>query len=525
MAYNSLSYLLVFLVLTYLIWLIVPAKQRPFVLLGASLVYYGSFGVKHIGFLLLTIGITWAAGRALGWLNEMQSETKAALQKEGVKAFKARVLALKRLVMWAACLVLLGLLLWLKYSAFFAGAANSLLARLPGGLALPVPETMQPVGISFYTLMAISYVVDIFRGTGRPQKLWQTALFLSFWPHIVEGPFDRCNALEATLLGESQRPSYRNLTFGLQRMLWGLLKLFLGSYYASGFADRVFDNFASYSGWAVAAAALLYTLQLYADFSGAIDLALGSAELFGISLAENFRQPFFAKSVGEFWRRWHISLGAWLREYVFQPFIMSKGNLALGKKCRAHFGALLGRSIPVWSGLLVVWFVTGLWHGAAWIYVVYGLYYFVLQWIGEVSDLALGRFCPKFYAWKAKSRLYGAFQVARTFVLVNIGMLLFRANGLMAAVAMLRSLFVPYRGQLLDGSLGEVQNLCVLLAAAALMLLVDILHEKKISIREKIAAVPLPLRWGIYTAAVLVLLTFGNYGMGIKIGGFLYAQY
>ncbi|MCI2046144.1 MAG: hypothetical protein LKJ90_00290 [Faecalibacterium sp.] len=525
MAYNSLSYLLVFLVLTFLVWAAVPAKRRPWVLLAASAVYYASFGIRHMGFLAATILLTWLAGRAIGWLDAMDAEIAPALEKPARKMLRRRIQTEKRLIMWGTVLLLLAALLWLKYAAFFASSANRLLALLPMHPALAVPVTVQPLGISFYTLMAISCVVDVYRGVCPPKKLWQVALFLSFWPHIVEGPFDRCAALQDTLLGEMQQPHWKNITFGLQRMLWGMMKLFLVSYYAAPLANRVFDNFAAYSGWAVAAAALLYTLQLYADFSGAIDLALGSAEIFGIALAENFRQPFFAKSVGEFWRRWHISLGAWLREYVFQPLIMSKASLALGKRCKNRFGALLGRCIPVWVGLLAVWFVTGLWHGAAWVYVAYGLYYFALQWLGQISELLLGRFCPRFFAWKNKSRLFGAFQMVRTFVLVNIGMLIFRANGFSAALAMLRSLLVPYRGALLDGKLEETQNFVILLVFAGIMLAVDVLHERGVRIRAGLAAKPLVVRWGVYIAAVLVVVVLGNYGTGVTIGGFLYAQY
>ncbi len=525
MAYNSLSYLLVFLVLTFLVWAAMPAKRRPWVLLAASVVYYASFGIRHMLFLAATILLTWLAGYALGWLDAMDAETEPALEKAARKTLRKRIQTEKRLVMWVAVLILLAALLWLKYAAFFAASANRLLALLPGGPALAVPVTVHPLGISFYTLMAISAVVDVYRGVCPPKKLWQVALFLSFWPHIVEGPFDRCAALQDSLLGETQQPRYQNLTFGLQRMLWGMMKLFLVSYYAAPLVSRVFDHYANYSGWAVAAAALLYTLQLYADFSGAIDLALGSAEIFGISLAENFRQPFFAKSVGEFWRRWHISLGAWLREYLFQPLIMSKASLGLGKWCKGRFGALLGRSIPVWAGLLAVWFATGLWHGAAWVYIAYGLYYFALQWLGQVSDLALGRWCPSFFAWKGKSRLYGAFQMARTFLLVNVGMLIFRANGLSAALAMLRSLLVPYRGSLLNGTLRETQNFVVMLIFAAVILAVDILHERGVHIRAGLAAKPLVLRWGVYIAAVLMIMVLGNYSTGVVVGGFLYAQF
>ncbi len=521
MAYNSVVYLAFFLVGIYIVWCLTPARLRPFVLLAGSALYYTSFGVKYAVYILLAIFVSWGAGRLL----ERDAASLRALKKDkaapAYKANLARVQARRRLVLVGAVLLLLGLLIWRKYAGFLVEVLDSLLALLPGGFALAVPKLAQPIGISFYTLMAISYVVDVSRGAGKAHALWEVALFVSFWPHIMEGPFDRCTAMEPTLFSRVQRPSYQNLCFGAQRILWGMFKKVVVADRAAQYIGTVYDNSASYGGRAVMLATLLYTIQLYTEFSGAIDIAAGTAELFGIPLAENFRQPFFARSVGEFWRRWHISLGAWLREYVFQPFIMTKANLSFGKKCRKWFGAQMGRTLPVWLGLAVVWLCTGLWHGAAWLFVVYGMYYCVLQLLGEISDLLLHRFCPKFSAWRAKSRLYHAFQMLRTFVLVNIGMLIFRAADLSTAWALFRSMFTPSP----TAFAVPFDERNVLVLGVLLVLLVDILHEKGVHIRASLAALPLPLRWSAYAALGVSIAVFGAYGANYASTAFIYAQF
>ena len=177
-------------------------------------------------------------------------------------------------------------------------------------------------------------------------------LYLSFWPHVVEGPFDRWDRIAPAMLNPP-RPDYRAFTFGVQRILWGMMKKLIIADRANMYVKAVFDDWTKYSGAAVLVGTLLYTLQLYAEFSGCMDMVLGAAQCFGVPLTENFRQPFFARSVSDFWRRWHITLGAWLREYVFQPVIVSKPMMRFGKWCRTRFGAALGRSMPVWAGLLL----------------------------------------------------------------------------------------------------------------------------------------------------------------------------
>ncbi len=522
MAYNSFPYLCIFLPLCWVAWAVLPQRYRPAALLGGSLVFYWLTAGTYTVWLLLAAALTWALGLGLGRLQQLQEAALPGLDKPARKEAKHQFAALQRGMVTAGVIGLLGLLIWLKYLPFLVRTLNSALSLLPFAWQVAAPSFVQPLGLSFFTLMALSYLFDVRRGITQPaEHYWQVLLYLSFWPHVVEGPFDRWAQISPALLNPP-KPNYRAFTFGVQRILWGMMKKLIIADRANMYVKAVFDNWPSYSGSAVVVATLLYTLQLYAEFSGCMDMVLGAAECFGVPLAENFRQPFFARSVSEFWRRWHITLGAWLREYLFQPAIVSKPMMRFGKWCRTRFGAALGRSLPVWAGLLLTWLAIGLWHGAGWLYVVYGLYYFLLQWLGEVAEPTLLRLCPSLPQWRTR-RWYKLWQTLRTFVLVNFGMLLFRSNGTRAALEMLASLRRPYEGSLLIKL--DAQDLWVLVIGALVLLAVDLLHERGIAIRESIARRPLPLRWAIYCGGMLAVMIFGAYGDNYDPAAFIYAQF
>ena len=520
MAYHASVYLLLFLPPVWALWALAPQKYRAGVLLGGSLWFYWCGANYGIVWLLGIAAVVWLLGIAMGRAEELCAAVRPALDPPARKALKKQAAALKRCLLVPGVAGLVLVLVRIKYLPFLLSVPLQWLAEhRPWWPQLSLSSIAQPLGISFFLLMGISYLVDVSRGAIQPaQKYWQVLSFLCFWPHVVEGPFDRWDKTAPALL-DPPAPSYRALCFGVQRMVWGLFKKIVIADRANALVKLVFDDWTQYSGAAIAVGTLCYTLQLYAEFSGCMDLALGTAEAFGVPLSENFRQPFFARSVGEFWRRWHITLGAWLREYVFQPVTVSKPMMRFGKFCRGRFGAAAGRSLPVWTGLLITWVLIGLWHGAGLIYLVYGLYYFLLQLLGEIAEPHL----PAALTAKRETRWYRALQMLRTFVLVNFGMMLFRANGVMALMQMLRSLFTPWRQSLLIGI--DAKDAAVLAAGTALMLAVDVLHERGHRLRSELAARPLPLRWAVMIAGVVSVMLFGAYGDNYDPAGFIYAQF
>lgn len=522
MSYNSFIYLAFFLGIVWLLWALLPQRLRPAALLGGSVFFYWFTAKRFVLFILLVALLTWAVALLLGKLDELFAATRAPLPPSERKALKKRVSALKKGVVAGGVVGLLGVFIWVKYLPFLAGTLNDLLTRLPGGITVTVPAYIAPLGLSFFSLMAVSYVVDVYRGAVKAApRYWQVLLYLSFWPHVVQGPFDRYGALAPTLF-DPPRPSYRAVAFGAQRILWGMFKKVVIADRANMYVKAVFDDWTQYSGAAVLVGTLLYTLQLYAEFSGCMDIVVGSAELFGVPLAENFRQPFFSKTVGEFWRRWHITLGAWLREYLFQPAILSKPMMRFGKFCREKISPAAGRKLPVWIGLLLTWVAIGWWHGAAWIYLLYGLYYFVLLFLSDACEPLFCKLIPALPRLRTKG-WYKLWQMGRTFVLVSLGMLLFRANGGAAAAQMLKSLAAPYNASLLIKL--DARDMAVLVLGAVLMLAVDILHERGVHLRHNIAARPLPLRWAVYIGGVLLVLIFGAYGDNYDPAAFIYAQF
>lgn len=259
MAYNSFPYLCIFLPLCWVAWAVLPQRYRPAALLGGSLVFYWLTAGTYTVWLLLAAALTWALGLGLGRLQQLQEAALPGLDKPARKEAKHQFAALQRGMVTAGVIGLLGLLIWLKYLPFLVRTLNSALSLLPFAWQVAAPSFVQPLGLSFFTLMALSYLFDVRRGTTQPaEHYWQVLLYLSFWPHVVEGPFDRWAQISPALLNPP-KPNYRALTFGVQRILWGMMKKLIIADRANMYVKAVFDNWPSYSGSAVVVATLLYT--------------------------------------------------------------------------------------------------------------------------------------------------------------------------------------------------------------------------------------------------------------------------
>lgn len=308
-----------------------PAKIRWVVLLLASYGFYASRSLAGLPFILATTGTTWLAALAIARIGESGKARLKAAEKERKKAIRAAARRRQRAVMLAALLLNFGLLAVLKYTDDVRGWFGA----SPLGLLLPL-------GISFYTFQSMGYLLDVYNGKYAPQKnLARFALFVSFFPQLIQGPIGRYDQLEKQLEGGGQVDVPRAFLL----MLWGLAKKMVIADRALPMVSAVFDAPGGTWGGAMAVVGVLaYSVQQYCDFSGGIDLVAGIAELFGIRLAENFRRPYFAVSLGDFWRRWHISLGAWMRDYIFYPFALSRPVSRLSKAAKGRFGAAFARA-------------------------------------------------------------------------------------------------------------------------------------------------------------------------------------
>lgn len=527
-SYCSLLYLLIFLPAVIVAYSLAPARLRWLVLLGASYAFFWELSGKLLFFLLLSTGAVYLAGLRLSALQNERNRTLKELPKPERKAQKACFQKRQRRVLAVTVLFEVGLLAVLKYSNFVVTNVNSLLAAA-GSPLLPVPAFMLPIGISFYTLQAVSYLTDVYRESMEADRnLGRLALFMGFFPQIMEGPICRYSQT-ATALWEGRPITWRSLTFGCQRIAFGLLKKLVVADRLNILIETVFDGYAQYDGGIIALAMFSYTFQLYMEFSGTMDLVIGSAEIFGVTLPENFRQPFLSRSIAKFWTRWHITLGTWFKDYVFYPLSVSKKLGALTRAARKRLGNQFGPMAAAGVALFAVWLGNGVWHGAGWNYIFFGMYHFCLIMLENVTEPFVAK-AAKHRGLNRDSQPWRIGQILRTFLLVNIGELFFRAEGLGAGLTMFGRMVGGFSlAGFRDGTiwtLGMDGHDFVITAIA--LLIVFFLHglrERGIPIRERLAACPLPLRWAAYGALCLFVIVFGAYGEGYLPVDPIYANF
>lgn len=517
----SLSLLIAASLLCALLYYLCPARLRWLLLLAASLLIYAYAGLRGVPFILLTSVSTWAAALCLGHMAETHrqwmKEHRGELSAEEKKAAKARSKARRRLVM-LCCLVLnFGILALLKYldPLLSVWTSRSL------GLLLPL-------GISFYTFQSMGYLLDVYNEKTAPERNpLRFLLFVSFFPQLIQGPIARHDQL-AGQLTEPHDLDLDAIERGLLLMAWGFFKKKVIADRALPFVSEVFGNHHAYGGAVIVIAVLLYSLQQYCDFSGGIDLVTGIAELFGIHLAPNFRRPYFASSLGDFWRRWHISLGSWMRDYVFYPFALSRPMSVLGRAVRKHGNAHLARALPAALGNILVFFLVGIWHGAQINYVLWGLYNGIILAVSALLEPAYKRFGEQHAALSA-SRGFALFRILRTFLIVNIGWYFDRCtHGAEAFLMLGKTFFQPGFAQLSDGTLLSLglhsYDWRILGIATLLLFVVSVMGERVTDVRTFVLGRRLPLRWLMLICFLyFVVATF--VGEGTQSSGFMYAVF
>lgn len=508
---TGLLYLGIAFLVAFVLYYIIPLKYRWIVLLCVSL---GFYAVMDSQFYFLVFAIVTAIGVYFSALGIQRRNDKAAANAEITDAEKKKIKRLNKASIVVTILFNLGILAFLKYFNFFGESVVSFLNLFHAGIKFRGLSLFLPLGISFYTLSAIGYLVDVHRRKYAAEKNpFKILAFLTFFASIIEGPILRYDQ-DGRQIVEGHKFEYKNFAHGAQRVLWGLFKKVVIADRAFLIVNTIASAPTSYSGAASLFFILGYTLQLYADFSGFMDIALGVAEMFGIKLPENFRQPFFAKGPQEFWQRWHITLGTWFKEYIFYTVALTNGmkkfSKAVKKKYKNHFT----KTLPTIVALFCVWFCNGLWHGPKWSYIVYGLYYFVIISLGMMFEPLWKKMWEKLKV-KQNSIWLNIVRHIRTLLIIFVGETIFWSgdpgHNLTEAFYILGSLFTPYKSSLLGLGLDWTEVL-VLVLSVAVLIVVDTLKEKKINIRDEIDKLVLPARWFIYLAGVAIVLIFGAYG-------------
>lgn len=522
-SFFSMAFLGFYLPLCVVFYALVPKKFKKYALLLESLGFFWLISGSGIFWLLGTVLIVWGCGLWMDWLLKRRNAAISAAEKSQRKEIRHRYLGKLRWVLALGALTNLGVLLTLKYAGFALRNVNALF-----GLTLNVPKYLMPIGISFYTLQAIAYLFDVYHEKiSADRNLLRVALFLSFFPQIVEGPICRYSET-ADRLWNCEPIRYENLTAGLQRLLFGLMKKLVVADRLNTFVKAVFADSGSFSGGVIGLAALCYTVQLYMDFSGSMDAVVGVGQIFGISMPENFRRPFFSRTISEFWNRWHITLGTFFRDYIFYPVTMSKPmkklTNAARKKLGNHFGPLLAGSVA----LFCVWFANGVWHGAAWSFIFFGMYHFVLILTGSLIAPLVKKTNDRLRI-SPEHPVYRGLQIFRTCVLVVIGELFFRADGLREGMRMFGKMVTDFRFTGFFAQTAEIsfdrKDALITAITVLIVFAVSLMNEKGICLRAEIAKKPVALRWAIWYTLILYILIFGAYGTGYVPVDPMYANF
>lgn len=517
-SYFSVVYLAAFLPAVVILYGILPQKPRRVLLLLSGYLMFWLISGKLLVYLLLETLLIHYVGLWLASAREEGERQRLEAPKECGKAVRRKALGRQRLILAFGVLTLIGILLVLKYGAFFITNFNRFFSLIEAPVKLDLPAFVLPIGISFYTMQAVSYLFDVHRKKiPADTNLFRLALYLSFFPQLMEGPICRYSET-ASQLWEAPALQWNNFLLGMQRILWGLLKKVVVADRLNQLIQNVFNGYQNYDGFAVTAAAVCYTIQLYMDFSGMMDLVMGTGQIFGITLPENFRQPFFSKTISEFWKRWHITLGTWFRDYIFYPLSFSgplkKLALRGRKRLGSHYGVIPATAVALFS----VWLCNGLWHGAGWNYIFFGMYHFALILMGNLIKPPVLWLTGRFHIDRT-SAPYRGMQIVRTAVLVCIGELFFRANGLRAGLAMVRSVihsfsFATLRDQSFFSFGADQKDYLIVLITLLMILIVSILHERGVSIRKWAAGKSWMVRFGLLYFLILYIVVFGAYGDG-----------
>ena len=520
---------LVFLAIGLILYYCCPKRVQWLVLLGLSLVFYCWGGVTQVAYVLFTSATVWAGARALeqmeSGLKAELKEKKALLSAEEKKALKAKTKRKKQGVFWAVLLANLGILAVIKYYNFTAEYLLRLTGR--GTAGFQAVSFLVPLGISFYTFQAAAYLIDVYNGKYAAERNpARFLLFVSFFPQVVQGPIGRYDKL-GVQLREEHAFAYRNLWRGAVLMLWGYLMKVVIADRLGRIVNDIFAGHERFGGCILVIGVLFYAVQLYMDFAGGINIVTGAAEMFGIRLAKNFKRPYFATSMGDFWHRWHISLGDWMRDYLFYPLAMSRPMMALSKKLKKK-SLYLSRTMPAVVGNLAVFLVVGIWHGARMSYVLWGLYNGVVLALSAVFAPAFKAFGEQFPKLTA-SRFWHVFRVLRTFALVCIGYYFDCATSVRGALGMLaRTIRHPMLQQMTDGTwqglsprseLGEWMIGLLLLVFA-----VSLYQERVGSVRDWMEKQPAWMRWGVAYGLIFLFVVFAKASV-LDAEGFMYAAF
>ena len=489
MLFNSIPFA-IFFPITVLIYFVLAGRYRWLFLLAASYGFYMAWRVEYIILILISTSIDYYASRKMASL-----DTKPERRK----------------YLYLSLIANLGLLFTFKYLNFFQDTLSTLTGSLGISTSLPTSNLILPIGISFYTFQTLSYTIDVYNGKIQPERhIGIFALFVAFFPQLVAGPIERPKKLlpqlnRLNILGNFD---YDRVTDGLRLMAWGFFKKIVIADRLAIYVNAVYNHPTDYKGLVVAIATIFFAFQIYCDFSGYSDIAIGAARILGVNLTQNFRRPYLATSIPDFWNRWHITLSTWFRDYLYIP--LGGNRVSVG---RWHIN------------ILIVFLLSGLWHGANWTFAIWGLIhafaYLLTHWVGrfitryktdhQVEALPFPRF------------LY-ILQIMTMFAIVCFGWIFFRANSVHDAFVLLRNMFdlQPITSFWDFRIVLEGHEFLLALALITFLMTIEIL-QSWVDFSAIIQNLPTPARFAFYYVAIMTITLFGIFGEASS--DFVYFQF
>lgn len=522
MIFTSAEFL-AFLVICVVAYFAVPVKARGYVLLVASLVFYGIAGVEFFPFIVSAMLVSFLCARGIGRIYDQRDAQLEGLERAEKAKVKEGARTRAKTLMLVALVVLVGTLCYTK----FFGYILELLSSTFGAAGLSAVTIIIPLGISYYTFATVGYVLDIYWERYKPEpNFLKYATYVCYFPHILQGPIPRYDRLGVQLFQE-HRFDYRRVCFGAQLIVWGFFEKLVIADRLGVFVRNTYDCYTDINGAILIVATLFYAVQIYTDFRGCVDIARGISQIFDITLEDNFRQPYFSQSVAEYWRRWHITLGAWFKDYLCMPVAVAGWTKKVSKFCRSKWGRTAGKNAVTICSLIAVWLCTGIWHGTGVNYILWAV------WQGGIIALSTV-LEPNYRKWKDALHItdtanyWQLFRILRTFVLCAIiPRVITRAPSLIAAAVIFKRMVFNVNPALwFDGTLFTYglsgANFCFALLCILILFVVGVLKERGVEIRQSVAKWPLPLRWAFYLAAVFSVVIFGVYGAGYDASSFAY---
>lgn len=532
MVFTSFSFLL-FLICSVAVYFLCPVKFRWIVLLLASGVFYCFANVKFLPFIIVTAAISYLTARLIHKQNEKCVAQIAELDgeedvKEKAKMLKSKCKSKCRALVTLAIVLIIGYLGVTKFGKQFLDWMNTMLGD-GGSPALSAITIIVPLGISYYSFSTVGYMLDVYWKRYEPEKNFlKYLLYVMYFPHILQGPIARYDRL-GVQFSQEHRFDYKRVCFGAQLILWGFFQKLVIADRINIFVTAIYDNsnYTTQYGSVLLFATVLYAIQIYTDFAGCVNIARGVSQIFGIELENNFRQPYFAKSVDEFWRRWHMTLGAWFKDYVCIPVSVAKPVKNTAKFIRKRFGSGAGKNVTTIAALIVVWICTGVWHGTGTNYILWAVWQGGIIVLSLILEPVYGK-AKKLFHINDNSVEWKGFQMLRTFILTGlIPRVIVRSAWVGGAFTIFKQIFTDfhvkalYDGTLLQCGLDGV-NFWILFIAVIILIVTSVMKEMGISIRESISKMHIVVRWTIYIVAFYSVVIFGIYGPGYDASAFVY---